>query len=378
MLKRVREMVRKEFLQIRRDRGLLRMVLLAPLLQLLIYGYVVATDIRALPLVVLDRSQSSESQRLVDRFVASGYFELQGYVPTLNGPNSVEQHLNSGQSMMGLVIPEDYARDVRRGVLAKIQLLVDGTNSNTATIALGYAGGVIGAENAARLKQNLDRKGIRKIEAGIREEPRVWFNPSLRAINYMVPGIVCVLLMEMMVPLTAFSLVRERERGTIEQLMVTPLRSDEVLIGKTVPYILIGLMDAAIILAAGTLWFGVPLPANLLTLFACTLLFIVVALSLGILVATFVGTQQQAALSAQFVLVPNILLSGFMFPIESMPQGMQWFTMILPMRYFLIIVRGIMMKGLGLADLWAQIIPLASLGILIFSISWLRFRRVFG
>jgi ABC-2 type transport system permease protein len=375
MLKRIREIVRKEFIQIRRDRGLRRMVLLMPLVQLLIYGYVVATEIRALPMVVLDRSASSESQRLVDRFIASGYFALEGYVPSLK---EIEQHLNSGQSMFALVIPTDYARDVRRGVLAKVQLLVDGTNSNTATIALGYAGGVIGAENAALLKQNLARKGIRKIEAGIREEPRVWFNPSLRAINYMVPGIICVLLMEMMVPLTAFSLVRERERGTIEQLMVTPLRAGEVLAGKTVPYILIGLMDAAIILTAGTLWFGVPVPGNILSLFVGTLLFIVVSLSMGIVVATLVSTQQQAALSAQFVLVPNILLSGFMFPIESMPEGMQWFTTILPMRYFLVIVRGIMMKGLGLMDLWDQMIPLAVLGVLIFSISWLRFRRVFG
>jgi ABC-2 type transport system permease protein len=375
MMKRIREMVRKEFIQIRRDRGLLRMVALSPLIQLLIYGYVVATDIRALPMVVLDRSASSESQRLVDRFVAGGYFELQEYAPSLN---AVEQHLNSGRSMMALVIPDDYARNIRRGVLAKVQLLVDGTNSNIATIALGYAGGVIAAENAARLEQSLDRKGIRKIEAGIREEPRIWFNPSLRAINYMVPGIVCVLLMEMMVPLTAFSLVRERERGTIEQLMVTPLRAGELLIGKTLPYVFIGLMDALIILTAGAVWFGVPVPANILALFICTLMFIVVTLSMGILVATFVGTQQQAALSAQFVLVPNILLSGFMFPIESMPAGMQWVTAVLPMRYFLVIVRGIMMKGLGLLDLWDQILPLAALGLLIFSISWLRFRKVFG
>ena len=216
------------------------------------------------------------------------------------------------------------------------------------------------------------------IEAGIREEPRVWFNPSLRAINYMVPGIICVLLMEMMVPLTAFSLVRERERGTIEQLMVTPLRAEEVLIGKTIPYIVIGLLDATLILTAGTFWFGVPLPHNLGALVVCTSLFIVVALSLGILVATVVSTQQQAALSAQFALVPNILLSGFMFPIQSMPDAMQWFTTILPMRYFLVIVRSIMMKGLGLADLWDQILPLAALGAVIFTISWLRFRRVFG
>jgi len=375
MMKRIIQIARKEFIQIRRDKGLLRMVAIAPLLQLLIYGYVVATDIRALPMAVLDHSASTESRRLIDRFTASGYFKLEEYVDSLNG---AERQLNSGQSIVVLVIPEDYARNLRRGVRAKLQLLVDGTNSNIATIAIGYAGGAIAVENAEQLQQNIRRKGLRMIEAGIREEPRVWFNPSLRAINYMVPGIICVLLMEMTVPLTAFSLVRERERGTIEQLMVTPLRAEEVLIGKTIPYVLIGLGDASLILAAGTLWFGVPFPHNLGALLASTLLFIVVALSLGILVATFVQTQQQAALSAQFALVPNILLSGFMFPIESMPPAMQWFTTLLPMRYFLVIVRGIMMKGLGIFDLWHQLLPLAGLGIVIFVISWLRFRRIFG
>lgn len=374
-MKRIVQVVRKEFIQIRRDKGLLRMVAIAPLMQLLIYGYVVATDIRALPMAVLDQSPSADSRRLVDRFTSSGYFALEGYIASLK---EGERHLNSGQALLVLVIPEDYTPAIRRGVLAKVQLLVDGTNSNTATIALGYAGGVVNAANQELIEQNIKRKGLRLIEAGIREEPRVWFNPSLRAINYMVPGIICVLLMEMTVPLTAFSLVRERERGTIEQLMVTPLRADEVLIGKTIPYIVIGLADAALILAAGTLWFGVPVPRNIVPLLVCTLLFIIVALALGILIATAVTTQQQAALSAQFALVPNILLSGFMFPIESMPLGMQWFTRILPMRYFLVIVRGIMMKGLGFFDLWDQILPLAALGAVVSVISWLRFRRVFG
>jgi ABC-2 type transport system permease protein len=372
---RTLQVVRKEFIQIRRDKGLLRMVVLAPLLQLFIYGYVVATEIRALPMAVLDQSESAESRRLVDRFAANGYFTLEEYVDSLE---SAERHLNSGQSLAVLVIPEDYARDIRAGVVAKLQLLVDGTNSNTATIALGYAGGIIAAENQAQIERNIHRKGLQMIEAGIREESRVWFNPSLRAINYMVPGIICVLLMETMVPLTAFSLVRERERGTIEQLVVTPLRASELLIGKTIPYVLIGLADAILILAAGTLWFGVPAPENFGALFICTMLFIVVALSVGVLVATLVSTQQQAALSAQFALVPNVLLSGFMFPIASMPDAMQWFTTILPMRYFLIIVRGIMMKNLGIMDLWDQILPLALLGSVIFTISWLRFRRVFG
>jgi ABC-2 type transport system permease protein len=374
-VKRILQVVRKEFIQIRRDRGLLRMVVIAPLLQLVIYGYVVATDIRELPLAVFDQSASAESRRLVDRFVASGYFTLDERVKSAR---DAEDRLNTGHSAAALVIPVDYARAIRRGDLAKVQLLVDGTNSNTASFVLSYALGIVGAENQDRLEENLHSKGLRRFDVGIREETRVWFNPSLRAINYMVPGIVCVLLMEMMVPLTAFSLVRERERGTIEQLMVTPLRAGEVLIGKTIPYVFIGLMDACLIVAAGTLWFGVPLPRDPVSLLGAILLFVVVALSMGILVASLVTTQQQAALTAQFVLVPNILLSGFMFPINSMPEAMQWVTTILPMRYFLEMVRAIMMKELGLIDLWDQILPLTVLGVITFWISWLRFRKVFG
>ena len=374
-MKRIYQIIKKEFIQIRRDKGLMRMVVLAPLIQLLIYGYVVATDIRALPVVVLDQSESEESRRMVDRFIASGYFTLEDHVASLAG---VTEHLNSGRSIMAIVIPVDYAKNIRRGARAKIQLLVDGTNSNVATIALGYANGIAAVENDERMQQNFKQKGLRIVQAGIREETRVWFNPSLRTINYMVPGIICVLLMELMMPLTAFSLVRERERGTIEQLMVTPIRATEMLVGKTIPYVLIGLADSGLILAAGTFWFKVPIAGSLLALFAFTCLFIMVILGMGILIATLVGTQQQAALSAQFALVPNMLLSGFMFPIESMPKAMQYFTAILPMRYFLVIVRGIVMKGLGFADLWDQALALGILCAIIFSISWLRFRKVFG
>ncbi len=374
-MKRIIQIVRKEFIQIARDRGLLRAVALTPLIQLLIYGYVVATEIRALPMAVLDYSNSAEARRLVDRFTAGGYFQLHGYVSSIK---DVDATLNSGRALIVLVIPEGFAENTRSGAQTKVQLLIDGTNSNTATIALGYASGIVAAENADLLRHNFQRKGFQVVEAGVREEPRVWFNPSLRPINYMTPGIICILLMEMMVPLTAFSLVRERERGTIEQLMVTPVHAGELLIGKTVPYAMIGLADTAIILTAGTLWFQAPLAGSLLSLLACALLFIVVALGIGILIATIVKTQQQAALSSQFVIVPNLLLSGFMFAIESMPEAMQYFTTILPMRYFLVIMRGIMMKGLGVAELWDQIAALVVLGGIIFSFSWIRFRKVFG
>jgi ABC-2 type transport system permease protein len=375
MIKRILRIIRKEFIQIGRDRGLLQMIVMTPLIQLLIYGYVVATEIRELPIVVLDRSNSAESRRLVDRFIASGYFVLEEHVGSLE---EVTGHLDSSRSLMGIVIPEDYANNIRRGTRATFQLLVDGTNSNTATIALGYANGIVAVENNDLIEANFEKMGFRLIEAGIDQQERVWFNPSLRAINYMVPGIICVLLMEMMVPLTAFSLVRERERGTIEQLMVTPIHAGEMLIGKTLPYVAVGLLDSMVILAAGTFWFRVPVAGSFLTLLVYASLFILVSLGLGILIATVVTTQQQAALSAQFALIPNILLSGFMFPIESMPDLMQAFTTILPMRYFLVIVRGVMMKGLGVTELWDQGLALGILGIIIFSISWLRFRKVFG
>lgn len=260
MIHRILQVIRKEFIQIRRDRGTLRMIVMMPLIQLVIYGYVVATEIRALPIVVFDRSNSAQSRRLVDRFLASGYFVIEGHAGSLN---EVTRHLNDGRSLMGIVIPEDYAEKIRRGERTKVQLLIDGTNSNTATIALGYSAGIVAVENNELMKTNFERLGFRLIEAGIRQEERVWFNPSLRAINYMVPGIICVLLMQMMVPLTAFSLVRERERGTIEQLMVTPIRAGEMLIGKTVPYVLLGLADSVLILAAGSLWFKVPVAGSL-------------------------------------------------------------------------------------------------------------------
>src|SRR5262245_46236095 len=374
-MKRIGQIIRKEFIQIKCDSGLLRTVALMPLIQLLIYGYVVATEIRALPVAVLDYSASAEGRRLVDRFISTGYFKLEGY---LSSPRQIDAELNSGRALMVVVIPKNFAEKTRRRAGTKVQLLVDGTNSNTATIALGYVSAIVATENAERLRENFEQKGFRLIEAGIREDPRVWFNPSLRPINYMVPGIVCILLMEMMVPLTAFSLVRERERGTIEQLMVTPVSAAEMLIGKTTPYVLIGLADILLIVGAGTFWFRVPINGSLLALLAAASLFIVVSLGLGILIATIVQTQQQATLAAQFALVPNILLSGFMFPIESMPTAMQYFTAILPMRYFLVIVRSIFMKGLGLFELLDQITPLAILGGIIFTISWLRFRKVFG
>lgn len=375
MFKRTFRIIHKELIQMRRDPALIRMLILAPVLQLFIYGYVVATEIRSLRMVVLDYSESPESRRLIDRFVASGYFVVHEYA---RRPDEITDALNSGAATVGIVIPARYAENVGRGSTAVVQMIIDGTNSNTAVLTLGYAGGVIASESNDLMETNFQKKGFRLIEVGIQQEERVWFNPSLRSINYLVPGIICALLLEMMVPMTALSIVKERERGTIEQLMVTPVRAIEVLVGKTVPYVFAGFLDAVLIVLIGMFWFRVPIVGNLALLLAYSSLFVVVGLGMGILIATLVRTQQQVALSAQVAIIPNILLSGFMFPIDSMPEIMQWFTTILPMRYFLVIVRGIMMKGLGPNDLWGQTIPLAILGAIVFSISWYRFRKVFG
>lgn len=373
--RRTQQIVRKEIIQIRRERATLRIMIIAPLFQLLVFGYVVATEIRELPMVVLDRSESAESRNLVEKFQAAGYFVVDRHVESLD---QVTERINLGHAVLGLVIPPGYATHIRKGTRAQVQLLVDGTNSNTATIALGYAGGVVAAENQKLMKGNSERLGFQMVEAGIRQEERVWFNPSLRAINYMIPGILCVLLMQMLLPMTAFSLVKERERGTIEQLMVTPIRAGEILVGKTIPYIFVGFLDIILILTLGTLWFRVPIAGSVLALLGYASIFILVALGWGILIATVARTQQQAALMSQFVMVPNLLLSGFMFPIESMPDALQKLTYILPMRYFLVMVRGVIMKDASIADLWPQAVALAILGIVVFSISWLRFRKVFA
>ena len=374
-MKRIRKIVRKEFIQIRRDKGMMRMLVLGPLLQLLIYGYVVATEIRALPMAVLDQSGSAESRRLVDRFTSSGYFTLE----------NVCEFAERGGTPAELRAFPDRARDPRR-----LRPEYSPWSPGKAAVARGrhefeyrddcvaYAGGIIAVASQQETEDEFVVK-VADFEAGIREEPRVWFNPSLRAINYMVPGIVCVLLMEMMVPLTAFSLVRERERGTIEQLMVTPVRAGEVLIGKTIPYIVIGLVDAAVILTVGTLWFRVCLsPASLGALLLRTLIFIVVALS-GRYPHCHDG-QYSATGGAELTVRPRSQPFAFGLHVSdwSMPAAMQYVHRDSPDALFPGDRPGNHDEGPRVLRLWDQVLPLADLGAMIFSISWLRFRRVFG
>jgi len=362
-------------IQMVRDRGTFRLMAVTPVLQLLIYGYVATLDIKSIPIILCDLDRTQESRQLLDRFTTSGYFTLHDAVDSVG---RIDPYLDSGAALMALVIPADYASRLKVGRIASVQLVVDGTNSNTATIALGYANTIIGEAGFDVVQDRFRRRGTRIERVLLENEPRVWYNPDLKSVYYMVPGVVCVLLLQVLTPLTSMNIVREKERGTIEQLRVTPIRPAEIVLGKTLPGVIVGYFNVLIVCVVGRFWFGVPLRGSILFLLAACGLFIVSALALGLFISTFADTQQQAFFTAMFFMIPNILLSGFMFPIASMPEAMQLFTYLIPMRYFLTIVRGIFLKGVGPGYLWRESLALALFGTLLVALSIRRFGRTQG
>ncbi len=373
MFRRLRHIVRKELIQMFRDRATFRILVLTPVLQLLIYGYVVTTDIKKIPVVLCDLDRSRDSRQLVERFTTSGYFNV---VDQIDSERQVNPYLDKGTAQMALVVPSRYAERLKTGRTATVQLIFDGSNSNTATIAQSYANSIIAEAGFDVVFDRFQKLGTRIERVLLETESRVWYNPELKSLNYMVPGVICVLLLQMLVPLTSLGIVRERERGTIEQLRVTPIRPVEMILGKTLPGVIVGYFNVLIILLVGRLWFGVPVRGNVATLlFACGL-FIVSALALGIFVSTITENQQQATFIGQFFLIPNILLSGFMFPISSMPVVMQYLTYLVPLKYFLIIVRGVFLKGVGLETLWPQAVALTIIGVGLLFLSARRFSRM--
>lgn len=372
MLRRLRHIVRKEMTQMFRDRASLRIMILTPVMQLLIYGYVATLDIRQIPFVLCDLNRTQESRALVEAFTTSGYFEV---IDQIDSVSRLDWYLDNGKARAALVIPHDYAQNLKVGQATSVQLILDGTNSNTATIAQSYATSIVSEAGFRIILERFQRTGTKVDRVLLDNLPRVWYNPDLKSINYMVPGTICVLLLQMLVPLTSLGIVREKERGTIEQLRVTPIRPIEMILGKTLPGVFMGYFNVMVIITVGRFWFGVPVKGNLLTLFLMAGLFIVSALALGIFISTITTGQQQAMFTGQFFMVPNMLLSGFMFPISSMPPVMQWFTYLVPLRYFLRIVRGIFLKGVGLESLWPDAVALAIFGAVMLTLSILRFGR---
>lgn len=373
---RIKHIIRKEFIQVRRDRKMLRMVMVAPLFQLIIFGYAVTTDIKHVPTVVVDSDRSRESRDLAARFHNSGYFDLAYYVPR---PQDMAPLIDSGKAQVGIEIPQGFSRNLALGKSAPLQVVVDGTDSTTAGVVLGYTGGIVRrfsedvlTDRAQRTRANLLRL------PGIEERTRVWFNPDLKSVNFMVPGVLCMILLVVTMMLTSLAIVKEREIGTLEQLIVTPIRARELMLGKVIPFIIIGFADILLILFVARAWFRVPIAGSLLLLFVSTAVFLMTTLGVGLFISTVSRTQQQAMMTAFFFMMPSILLSGLMFPIENMPKPVQFLTYLLPLRYFLTIIRGIFLKGSSLAVLWPHLAALLAFGVTILGLSVLRFSKKLG
>ena len=342
-------LVRKEFIQIRRDRRLLPILLILPVLQLILMGYAVSSDIKHLATVICDLDRTPESRAFADRFATSGYFDIRY---RLTDERRIRDLMDSGEVRVGIVIPPRFAARLTRGETATVQLLLDGTDSNTANVALGYVTQIVNAESARIVLQRLGPKAL--------------------------PPVAALILTIVTMTMTATAIVKEKERGTIEQLIVSPIQAHQLMLGKAIPFVLIGYADIFIVILVGLFWFRVPIAGSVGLLLGLSGLFIMTTLGLGLLISTVSQTQQQAMMLGFFMNPPFMLLSGFIFPIASMPAPIQVLTYLIPLRYFLVIIRGIFLKGVGLEVLWPQALALLLFGVGVLTLSALRFQKHLG
>jgi len=370
---RVLTLVKKEFIQIRRDRRLLPILLIMPVLQLIILGYAVSSDIKHLSTVVCDLDRTAQSRAFIDRFVTTEYFDIRYRV---NDERRIKDLVDAGQVRVGIVIPPRFAAKLARQETATVQLLLDGSDSNTANVAQGYVTQIVNADSTRIILERLGPKST--LPVAIDPRIRVWFNPDLKSVNFMVPGVIALILTIVTMIMTATAIVKEKERGTIEQLIVSPIRPYQLMLGKAIPFVIIGYADILIVALAGLFWFQVPLAGSFSLLLLLSGLFIMTTLGLGLLISTVSQTQQQAMMLGFFMTPPSMLLSGFIFPIASMPEPIQYLTYLIPLRYFLVIIRGIFLKGIGLAILWPQALALLAFGVTVLTLSAVRFRKRLG
>ena len=374
MLGRLKQMLIKEFIQVFRDKRTRFILIGPPIIQMLVFGYAATYDIRHVPTVVLDLDHSQESRELISLFTSSPYFDVQRQ---LANSRQLGDLIERGDTTVGLEIDAGFAQKLRKGETAPLQVIVDATNSNTALIASGYITQIaLGFAKSYQLDR-IGRIAPQLIEAMpmVELEPRPWYNPGLSSRWFFVPGVVGSLTLVLVVTLTAFAVVREREIGTLEQIMVTPIRPAEFILGKTLPFFLIGIFDVSLIAAVGTFWFQIPFRGHIPVLLTGSILFIVCMLGVGLLISTVSSTQQQAMVTAFFFIMPAIAFSGFGFPISTMPQWMQYLTYLVPLRYFLVVLRGTYLKGAGTEILWPQMAAMAGLGASLLTIAILRFHK---
>ncbi len=361
----------KELIQLRRDRLTLAMVAALPVMQLLLFGYAINTDVRHIPLVVFDQDASASSRDLVRSLAATGFYDPVGAVTDYG---EIEHALRSARARAALVIPTRYASDLRLGRPTKVQLIVDGSDPQTVASATDAASGLVAARDAELTVARL-HGATRAPGPLLSLEPETWYNPELRTAVFVVPGLVGVILTMTMIMLTAMAIARERERGTLEQLIVSPIGRVELMVGKILPYVAIGYVQMTIVLIIGATVFRTPLAGSAALLYVLALLFIAANLALGLVFSTFAQTQQQAMQMSFFFLLPNILLSGFMFPYDAMPRVAQVLAQALPLTHFLRIVRGIALRGAGFSDLSGELVWLAGILVGLVAIAALRFQK---
>jgi len=374
MFKRIIQILIKELIELRRDKWARFRLVIPPIIQILVFGYAATFEVFGVSTVVLDLDHTQESRELLSRFSDSGRFQV---VRIAHNIQEIDDEIDRADAVVAIVVHPGFAELLRKGQTAPLQVIVDGTNSNTALIALGYVNQI-----AATFSQPFAADLLQRTRAGSTErlvqvslEQRPWYNPDFNSRWFFVPGLIGTLVLTMTVNLTSFAIVREREVGTLEQIMVTPIRPVEFILGKTLPFFLIGLGEVVLVAGVGTQWFGVPFVGNPLILLLGTSLFLLSTLALGLLISTLCSTQQQAFATNFFVVNPLFILSGFSFPVASMPVVLQWLTYVNPLRYYLVIIRATFLKGVGLAVLWPDMIALGVLGFGLLVASVLRFRK---
>ena len=377
---RLKSMLIKEFIQALRNPRMRIILFLPPLIQLMVFGYAANTDIRNISLAVYDLDNSPESRELIEHFASSGYFRISGHP---RDPRDIRRWIDEGRVSAALQFNPGFARQLRTREGTVAQMIVDGTDSNTASVVMTYAQTIVSEYSRQILVQRITSlpnipdamKRPFFLRGGIEVESRAFFNPNLESRNFYVPGIMAFLIMLVTLLLTCMAVVREREIGTMEQLIVSPIRPFELILGKTIPFALIGYVDVLIVTLVGVFWFEVPIRGSILLLLAATTIYLLSSLGIGLFISTISHTQQQAMMSMFFFFIPAILLSGFVFPIANMPEVVQYLSYADPLRYFLVIIRGIFLKGSGFSVLWPQMLGLAIVGGIVFTFSSLRFKK---
>jgi len=373
MFDRLKAMLIKEFIQILRDPKMRAVIFIVPLFQIIVFGYAVNTDVKHIATAVYDLDNSVPSRELAARLQQSGYFDI---ITRVDGVGAIRDLIDHGRVKAAVQINHGFAASIAGGRTAPVQIIVDGTDPNTARIVLSHAVKIAGRySDQLLIDREIRRRGAAWQPPEIELQSRAWFNDNLESRNYYVPGVMAQLVMIVTMMLSAMSVVREKEVGTMEQIIVTPIRRWEFIVGKTLPFALIGYLNVTMVTTLAAFWFDIPLRGSLLLLGAATGVYLLSTLGFGLFISTVSRSQQQAMLSATMFMFPAMLLSGFAFPVENMPESIQYLTWINPLRHYLVIIRGIFLKGVGIEVLWLQIAVLAALGSSILAVAVYRFRK---